>query len=43
MKVLTQSTFTEEVFMDKAIAIGIDLAMNVVSLHGVNEPGKNVL
>jgi transposase len=29
--------------MDKVIAIGIDLAKNVVSVHGVNEQGKDVL
>jgi hypothetical protein len=43
IKVLKQSTFTGEVVMDKVIAIGIDLAKNIVSVHGQNEQGKAVL
>jgi transposase len=43
MKVLKQSTFTGEVVMEKVIAIGIDLAKNIVSLYGENEQGKGVL
>jgi transposase len=43
MKVLKQSTFTGEVVMEKVIAIGIDLAKNIVSLYGENEQCKGVL
>jgi transposase len=43
MKVLKQSTFTGEEGTDKVIAIGIDLAKNIVSVHGQNEQGKGVL
>ena len=43
MKVLKQSTFTGEEGTDKVIAIGIDLAKTIVSVHGQNEQGKGVL
>jgi hypothetical protein len=34
MMVLRSSTFTAEVVMNKVIAIGIDLAKNIVSVYG---------
>ena len=43
MKVLKSSTFTGDEGTDKVIAIGIDLAKNIVSVHGQNEQGKGVL
>jgi hypothetical protein len=40
MMVLRSSTFTAEVVMNKVIAIGIDLAKNIVSVYGQDEQGK---
>jgi transposase len=40
MMFLRSATFTAEVVMNKVIAIGIDLAKNIVSVHGQDEQGK---